>query len=194
MLFSLVWVFSAGEDAGPVSLLPVESAPVVPDFSLTAQDGRKVERADFAGKVWLANFIYAQCPGPCPTLTLRMAATQRALASEKDRVRIVSFSLDPLRDTVDVLSDYAKRFHVDGSWWFFLTGPSEEAMHELVEKGFLQSVVPGDDDNPMMHSNYVAVMDGRGRIRGFFDGMDPGSRARIVSAVRQLLAERGEAE
>lgn len=189
VVFAVSWLAAGGPDAEPVPLLPIAAAPIVPDFSLVAQDGQAITRADFNEKIWLANFIYAQCPGPCPTLTARMAAVQKALSSQKERVRIASFSLDPLRDTTAVLSDYARRFHVDGSWWYFLTGPSEEGMHEIVEKGFLQSVVPGDDDNPMMHSNYVAVVDARGRIRAFFDGMESGSNARIIAAVRQLLAE-----
>ncbi len=189
VVFAVSWFAVGGADAEPVQLLPIAAAPVVPDFSLVAQDGQAITRADFNGKIWLANFIYAQCPGPCPTLTARMAAVQKALSSQQERVRIASFSLDPLRDTTAVLSDYARRFHVDGSWWYFLTGPSEEGMHEIVEKGFLQSVVPGDDDNPMMHSNYVAVVDARGRIRAFFDGMESGSNARIIAAVRQLLSE-----
>lgn len=188
-VFAFAWFAGSRTDAGPVELIPVASAPVVPDFSLIAQDGRTVTLADFQGKVWLANFIYAQCPGPCPTLTARMAAVQKSLAARKDNIRLVSFSLDPLRDTTAVLTDYARRFHVDTSWWFFLTGPSEEDMHKLVEKGFLQSVVPGDDDNPMMHSNYVAVMDQQGRIRAFYDGMETSSKPRILSAVRQLLSE-----
>ncbi len=189
VVFAVSWFAAGGADAEPVQLLPIAAAPIVPDFSLVAQDGQAITRADFNGKIWLANFIYAQCPGPCPTLTARMAAVQKALSSQKERVRMASFSLDPLRDTTAVLSDYARRFHVDGSWWYFLTGPSEEGMHEIVEKGFLQSVVPGDDDNPMMHSNYVAVVDARGRIRAFFDGMESGSNARIIAAVRQLLSE-----
>jgi len=188
-VFAVSWFAAGSTGAKPVQLLPIAAAPIVPDFSLVAQDGQSITRADFNGKIWLANFIYAQCPGPCPTLTARMAAVQKALSSQKERIRMVSFSLDPLRDTTAVLSDYARRFHVDGSWWYFVTGPSEEGMHEIVEKGFLQSVVPGDDDNPMMHSNYVAVVDARGRIRAFFDGMESGSNARIIAAVRQLLTE-----
>jgi len=187
-VFAAAWMLSQ-PDAGPVTLLPTETAPVVPDFSLTAQDGRTVSLADYKGKVWIANFIYAQCPGPCPTLTARMAALQKALVKNKEKVRLASFSLDPLRDTPAILSDYARRFHADTDGWVFLTGPSEEKMHALVEKGFLQSVVPGDDDNPMMHSNYVAVVDGQNRIRAFYDGMDAKSKPKIISAVHQLLRE-----
>ena len=190
-IFTAAWITGGASDAGPVTLIPVASAPVVPDFTLIAQDGRPVSRADYQNKVWIANFIYAQCPGPCPTLTARMASVQQALAKHKDQVRLASFSLDPMRDTPAILSDYARRFHADTNWWAFITGPSEEKMHELVEKGFLQSVVPGDDDNPMMHSNYVAVVDGAGRIRAFYDGMDVKSKPMILSAVRQLLREQG---
>lgn len=190
-VFAIAWFTGREKDHAPVALLPVNLAPVVPDFSLIAQDGRALSLVDFKDKVWIANFIYAQCSGPCPTLTARMDAIQTALIAHRDRVRLASFSLDPLRDTPAVLTDYARRFHADTSWWFFITGPSDEQMHELVEKGFLQSVVPGDDDNPMVHSNYVAVVDAKGRIRGFYDGLDPKSKPRILSAVRQLVSESG---
>ncbi len=187
-VFGAAW-YSGGDRFANEPLHPAWNHPIaVPDFSLTERDGRTVSLADLRGKVWVANFIYAQCPGPCPMLSARLRSVQMALADQASEVVLVSFSLDPISDTPAVLADYARRFHADANWWF-LTNRDVDAMRHLVETGFLQSVVPASGDNPMIHSNYFAVLDRRARIRAFHDGLDPDVKARVVRDVYRLLAE-----
>lgn len=188
VVFGVAW-YSGGDRLANEPLHPAWNQPIaVPDFSLTERDGRRITLADLRGKVWVANFIYAQCPGPCPMLSARMRSIQTALADRAKDVLLVSFSLDPVSDTPAVLVDYARRFHADANWWF-LTNRDVDAMRHLVETGFLQSVVPASGDNPMIHSNYFAVLDRGARIRAFHDGLDPDVKARVVRDVRRLLAE-----
>lgn len=161
----------------------------VPAFSMTERDGRTITNADLAGQPWVANFVFTTCPGPCPKLSARMSALQRAIGERKWPVRLVSFSVDPLHDTPEVLQQYARRFKADPAVWWFLTCDDEPRMYELVEKGFLQSVVAKTDESALIHSNYMVIVDGKGRLRAFHGGLDAGATERILLDLEKLLSE-----
>lgn len=177
-----------GDSTGRVNVLSAEFALLVPEFSLIESSGRKVSRDDLLGKVWVADFIFSRCSGPCPTLSQNMHLFELALEGEPD-ARFVTLTLDPANDTPEVLADYARRFHADPQRWLFLTGDDQPAIHQLVEKGFLQAVKAATADAPIVHSTYFVLVDRAGRMRGFFDGLDAESRSRVPAAVRALLAE-----
>src|SRR5215510_14587164 len=120
----------------------------VPDFSLIDQDGRPVQRADLQGKVWIASFIFTNCPNECPLMTAAMAQLQSHLAHVAD-LRLVSISVDPDHDTPVVLSQYAERFNADPSRWFFLTG-DKQAIYHLAREGFRLGIV--DPAEPSLSS------------------------------------------
>lgn len=185
--------WSLGGGAPPVAgvsrTLPVIAE--VPEFSLTERDGRTVTRADLLGSVWVADFIFTRCAGPCPLLSARMRSLQLELEADAG-VKLVSIMLDPENDTPAALVHYAKRFQADPDRWWFLTGDNEKEVHSLVGRGFLQSVVPETDATPLLHSTYFVVVDRRGRIRSVHNGMEPESKPLIVEDVRSLLAERRE--
>jgi protein SCO1/2 len=94
----------------------------VPAFDLVAQDGQSFHSAVLAGKIWVADFIYTTCPGPCPRMTSQMHEVQDAIVKMPD-VKLVSFTVDPARDTPMVLADYAKVHGASSDRWYFLTGP-----------------------------------------------------------------------
>ena len=160
-----------------------------PAFSLTERSGRAVSRAELDGTVWIANFIFTRCASVCPDLTRKMAAVRRDLA-KNGAVDIVSvsFSVDPVHDTPEVLSEYAESFHADRSSWLFLTGDPKE-MLRIVKDGFhLMMVDPSA--GPPAHSNRFVLVDAKGRMRGSHLGTDDG----VVDAiVKEALALRQEA-
>jgi len=182
-----IWSRAANDSPRQHGALPVLAQ--APSFSLTEACGRTVTQADLAGKPWLANFIFTRCTGPCPELSLRMRSLQKTFTDRGGDVRFITFTLDPDYDKPPVLAEYAKRHYADAGCWWFLTGTDQVSMHRLVREGFLQAVVPAHDDVPLVHSTYFVLVDGRGRIRGFYDGLDPSSRSRIVRDVDSLLAE-----
>ena len=92
----------------------------VPDFSLTNQQGEPLGLSDMAGKIWVADFIFTNCPTICPAMTQEMARLQSEFVA--DPVYFVSFSVDPERDTPRVLSRYASAYGADDRRWHFLTG------------------------------------------------------------------------
>lgn len=167
-------------------LLPVGAA--VPDFSLTERSGRTISKSDLLGKVWVANFIFTRCSGPCPTLSARMQRLQLHFKNEPN-FRLVTFSLDPTVDTPTVLSEYAKRFHADPNLWLFLTTEKESLMHELVMTGFFQTVIPAKDGKEMIHSEYLVIVDEKGHIRSPYLGTDFENQPQLIADIRKLLSD-----
>jgi cytochrome oxidase Cu insertion factor (SCO1/SenC/PrrC family) len=167
-------------------LLPVGS--VVPDFTLTERSGMPLGKSDLLGKVWVANFVFTRCSGPCPTLSARMQRLQLHFKNEP-HVRLVTFSLDPTVDTPAVLSDYAKRFHADPQQWLFLTSEKESTMHDLVKSGFFQTVIPASDGKEMIHSEYLVLIDAKGHIRSPYLGTNFDNQRQLVADIRKLLSE-----
>jgi protein SCO1 len=142
-VWSLMWDEPRGQSltgASPTDL-PVYGS--VPDFALVDQHGRPVRRGNLEGKVWVANFVFTQCPDECPLMTLEMARLQSDLTQVAD-FRLVSISVDPERDTPRVLSQYAERFKADADRWFFLTG-DKRAIYHLAREGFRLGIVGPDE-------------------------------------------------
>ncbi len=118
---------------------PVPTLWDAPEFVLTDQTGGALARGDLAGTVWLASFVYTHCPDVCPLVTRRMAEIRDGLAAEGllgSRVRLVSITVDPARDSPDVLRRYAAGFGADDpAHWAFLTG-EPDALRSIIEDGF----------------------------------------------------------
>jgi protein SCO1/2 len=141
-----------------------ESPPIgtVPDFHFTTQDGNPLTRADLLGKVWVIDFFFTRCPGPCPMMSSRLAEISKELKKAKD-VRLVSLSIDPEHDTPQVLKEYASHLGANPDRWIFLTGPSDQ-VQEFTTKGMLQALSNTDPAAPV-HSTRFLVIDRLGQIR-----------------------------
>lgn len=147
----------------------------LPDFTLTERSGRPVTKADLAGKVWVASFVFTRCTGPCPSVTATMTRLQAELklAAEPD-LRLVTFTVDPTRDDPAELTKYAAKFGADPDKWLFLTGP-EADIQSLLNKSFKIGAGPTKNPHPpagqeIDHSTFLAVVDKSGTVRGYFDG------------------------
>jgi protein SCO1/2 len=166
----------------------------VPEFSLIERDGRRITLADLKGKVWIANFIYTNCPDTCPIQSAQIREIQDDFKNEKD-LRFVSITVDPTRDTPEVLSEYAKRFSADPTRWLFLTG-EKEAIYKLAEGGFrLGAVEIPHDKRPESgathtHSPRFVLIDREARIRGYYVSTEPDAMDRLRRDLKVLL--RGE--
>jgi protein SCO1/2 len=153
---------------GVQALRKPEPLPVlgnVTAFALTNQDEDAFSNEEVKGRVWVADFIFATCSGPCPAMSARMRDLQHRFAG-RDDLRFVTITVNPDQDTPEVLRDYAKRFEADTRQWHFLTG-SREAIHALAVEGFHL----GSVDEPVFHSTSFVLVDGEGRIRGYYDGL-----------------------
>jgi protein SCO1/2 len=157
----------------------------IPDFSLIDSSGRTFARSELAGKVWVADFIFTNCAGACPSMTEKMRKFQDAAPPE---VQLVSFTVDPARDTPEVLAAYAKNYGADSGRWHFLTG-GKDALYKLSIEGFKLAVddTMGSEIEPITHSSRFVLVDRQGRIRGFYSGSEEQDLQRLVADARTLL-------
>lgn len=172
---------------------PLPSFATVPAFELTAQDGRTVSLNDLQGKVWIANFVFTECAGPCPLLSSHMAKVQSRLAQDNLDVQLVSFSVDPETDTPEVLTTYGEAFHADFKRWTFLTGDKQK-VYDLILGGFKLAVSDGEvspdgtaGPGIITHSTRFALIDQAGGVRGYYYGEEPDVADKIVPDAKRLL-------
>jgi protein SCO1/2 len=166
----------------------------VPAFSLTDQTGRPFSNAELAGRVWVADFIYTSCSTMCPTLTGKMADLSRHLRNrgQERNVHLVSFTVDPERDTVERLRGYATGFQADPALWSFVTG-SSDAIRDTVVKGFHIAVDKdaSEDGFALVHGKSFILVDARGFVRGLYDAGDPNDMAKLRKDVLALVEKGG---
>ena len=162
----------------------------VPPFQLTNQTGQPFGSAQLAGKIWIADFIYTTCPGPCPMISSRMGELQKPF--EKTDVQLVSFSVDPEKDTPEVLRKYAENLHADATRWTFLTG-SKSTIYKLSHDGFKLAISDGSDAGGIpVHSTRIVLVDRHGKIRGYYDAVGPDAITKLVADTNHLLREQPE--
>lgn len=164
-----------------------EELPVLweaPDFRLVDQTGDTLRTADLEGTAWVAHFFFTSCEGVCPMTTSRMQGLRDSLAADgllEGKVRLVSISVDPARDTVPALREYAARFGgAPPSEWAFLTGSSPEAVRRMLQEGFkVTASGPSAADTAasyqVNHSPRLELVDPEGRVRGTYDATEPGA-------------------
>lgn len=157
------------------------------DFSLTDSDGRTRRLADFRGKVALVFFGFTQCPDVCPTELARLADLRRRLGADADKVQVVFITLDPERDSAELVRDYLRAF--DASFVGLRGDPAATAATAREFKVFYQKV-PGSspDRYTLNHTTSIYAFDPAGRLRLLLQGtLAP---EQMVADVRALLAGR----
>ena len=160
-----------------------------PDFEFLAHDGTKLSSSDLQGKVWVANFIFTRCKGPCPVITSRMAELQQRLGrTNPDDVQLVSITVDPDYDTPAVLSEYAASVGANSERWKFVTGPKAQ-VEKAIRSGFLQTLIDGKEGEPV-HSSRFVVVDREGFMRTYPDGNDPEVVQKLLMDIGDILRER----
>lgn len=183
LIFGAARLFKSSERRDSEEMTPLGE---IPAFRFTTQEGKPLTREDLLGKVWVANFIFTRCSGPCPMMTSRMAELAKGLAKAKD-VRLVSISVDPEHDTPAVLAEYAGRMTADPSKWIFLTGEKRE-IDEFARKGMFQ-VLAYDDKGVPTHSTRFLVIDTEGRIRRTRNLDEPELVQKLFMDIGGLLRE-----
>ncbi len=164
---------------------------IVEDFELTERSGRKITNKDLRGRPWAVCFIFIQCAGPCQRITGQMRLLQDRLVGKK--VRLVTITVDPQRDTPQQLANYADAFGADRKRWWFLTGDQREIYH-LIQTSFQMPVreMVGADSKPgfeILHSTNVLHVDATGRVRGKYDAQQDAEMAALGRALRKEADE-----
>jgi len=173
--------------APPATGGDLEKIGEVPDFRLADQTGRPVTREDLKGKIWVANFIFTRCKGPCPLSSQRMSELNTKLKKARGDVELISFTVDPVHDTPAVLATYGASLGADPANWKFLTGTPED-IQSIVVKGLLQPIAKEPDGTPA-HSTRFVIVDANGWLRGYHDGLDPEAVQKLMVDIGELLRE-----
>jgi protein SCO1/2 len=184
VLASLMLAQPHGDLAAQEQALP-KIAPA-PEFALTSQDGAPVKLADYRGKVVAVTFIFTLCADTCPVLTPMMSFVQDQLGADfGEKIRFVSITVDPERDTPEVLKDYAQAFGANLSGWAFLTG-TPDAIRDVTRRYgvFAAKTANGSVD----HTFLTSIIDQRGILRVQYLGVrfDPEEfRRDLLSLVKE---------
>ncbi len=173
----------------PPPTLPsnLEKISEVPEFQLTDQTGRPTTLEDLKGKIWAANFIFTRCKGPCPITILRMQELNTKLKKVRGNVELVTFTVDPEYDTPAVLKTFGEQLGADPAAWKFLTG-TPDAIKNIVVTGLLQPFAKEPDGTPA-HSSRIVLVDAKGWLRGYCDGLDPEAVQKLMVDIGELLRE-----
>ncbi|MEO8100707.1 MAG: SCO family protein [Acidobacteriota bacterium] len=166
--------------AGCASRADLPKLGPVPQFTLIAQTGKPFDSSTLAGKVWVADFMFTTCPGPCPRMTSQMHQVQMAL--EGQGIRLVSFTVDPEHDTPEALAAYSEKFKANPEVWSFLTGTRADLNHlskDVFKLGFV--------DGSLEHSTRFVLVDGTGQIRGYYLTSEPDAIEHVIADAKVLL-------
>jgi protein SCO1/2 len=157
----------------------------IPPFQMKMQTGADVTRETLREKVWVANFFFATCPGICKDLSRNMRKVSAAFAGD-DRIRCVSFTTDPDRDTEEALRKYAEEMKAPPNW-LFLRG-TRDSLYPLCVQGF-KLPLDGESGSTafIIHSERFVLVDSRGRVRAYYDGLKDDDMDQLIADIRGLL-------
>jgi len=176
-----VLVFGCHHESDLPKLFPV------PNAALINEQGHAVNLDANKGFVAVYDFIYTNCSGTCPMMTAAMRRLTPKVPKDA-KVRFVSISVDPARDTPQILRDYAMHVRNDDRWTF-LTG-DRQTIRDLSINGFkLAAGDPGPNGDPLLHSSKFAIADKSGTIREYYGGTDGDAPEHVSNTVRDLLRE-----
>lgn len=144
----------------------------LPEFSLTDQNGNEFKKSNLIGNVHIVGFIFTRCQGICPFTIEAMKKLSHEYDSIKLPIKLIAISVDPDFDKPDVLLSYAKNKNLDLSRWHLLTG-NRDPLIELIEGGFKLAAGSKIEDEKNLkdisHTSKLALVDGNGSLRGYFD-------------------------
>ncbi len=160
----------------------------ISDFSLKNQDGKQITRADWNEKIVVADFFFSHCPSVCPKMTKNLKALQTRLKDDNN-IQIYSFSIDPERDSVARLKQYAEKQEIDNYNWDLLTG-SKQDIYRLARNSFMIVATDGDGGPAdFIHSEKFVLIDKQKRIRGYYEGTKESELEKLILDIKKLEHE-----
>ena len=158
------------------------------DFTLTDHLGQPFTLDSVGARIIVADFFFTTCPTICPKMTEQLGRVQEAFRHE-DRLMLLSHTVTPEIDTVEVLARYAAEKGADPARWRFLTGP-RKVIYALARRSYFACLDEGDGDmQDFVHTENFVLVDPQRRLRGFYDGTDPKDVDRLIKDIRKLLRE-----
>lgn len=168
------------------------------NVKLINQLGNTVSLNDIQNKVIVADFFFTRCPSICPTMTKNMSKLQKSFSKltegrrtiDSSAVRFLSFSVDPERDSVEALKNYADKFGVNHDNWWMLTGP-KKTIYDFALNEMKMGLVDGESsDTSFIHSQKFVLLDRDHVVRGYYDGLDTLALRKLAEDIGLLMLEK----
>ena len=158
----------------------------IPDFKFVNQYADTITGKSLNGKIYVADFFFTTCPSICPVMHRNMLNVYKEFKND-DNFRIISHSIDPKYDTVQVLKKYADKLGISGNTWWLLNGTKEQTYQ--IAKSYLVSVQEKNPQGEYIHDGYFILVDKQKRLRGTYDGTDPAQVTKLIADIKTLKAE-----
>jgi protein SCO1/2 len=164
----------------------------VPDYSFINQNNQLVDSSTYGGKIQVVDFKFTSCESICPTMTSNMVDVYSVFFNDPDLI-FISFTVDPDRDTPEVLKEYQESYKIKNENWHFVTG-IDTTIYKLARQGFFISGYYDDNVKDFVHSEKVILVDKSRVIRGFYDATDEEEVERLKIEIKVLKKEYEQQE
>lgn len=159
----------------------------IPDFKFVNQDSVFVTNSDFNDFIYISDFFFMSCPSICPIVKKQMLRVYEKY-KDNDKVKLVSHTIDPKRDTPGKLKKYSEKLNVDNDKWIFLTGEKGEIL-DIADDYFVAAFEDPEAPGGFDHSGKMILTDTKRHIRAFAEGTDPEDVDQLLIDIDKLLAE-----
>ena len=158
----------------------------VRDFNLINQNGANITSKDYENKIYVVDFFFTRCPSICPIMTNNMLKIQEEFIKNED-IMLLSMSVTPEIDSVEILKNYAIEKGVNDSKWNITTG-SKKHIYELARKSYFAVVEQGDGGlQDFIHTPNFILVDTKKQIRGIYDGTEDNEILRLIKDIKVLV-------
>ena len=163
----------------------VTSAYTVPEFNLIDHNNAPITQKQLRGSIYVVDFFFTRCESICPKMTTQLTRVQEEFSKDPN-VKIVSITVDPKHDTVEVLQKYAKEYGAMAGKWWFVTG-TKDSIYALAQKGYYITAME-DKEHPVdfIHSDKLVLVDKNGWIRGYYNGTDLKDVDKLITEIKVL--------
>lgn len=198
-LVFVAWYFINKNEQKPIRTLPYfgqkntitkgdTTFHTVKPFYFVNQYSEKVTEETVKNKIYVTDFFFTTCQTICPVMSTELERVYQQFANRND-VLIISHTVSPEEDSVNVLMDYAKLHGVKDKKWLFLTGDKKQ-LYDMARQGYLLNAEQGNgDEDDFIHTQNFALVDKERHLRGFYDGTDSIEVTRLITDINLLLEE-----
>lgn len=160
----------------------------VPEFSFTDQQGESVTLDTVKDKIYVASFFFTSCPGICPRMRSQLSKVQSEFLNDDD-VIIISHSIQPGNDTVEVLQQYAQKNGIKAQKWHLVTGEREQ-IYALARNAYFANEDLGEfvSNEDFLHTENLVLVDKNRHIRGIYNGLNNTSVTNLITDTKLLMS------
>ncbi len=161
----------------------------IPEFKFINHDGDSISNKTFEGKIYVSDFFFTTCPTICPVMKKQMLRIYEKF-KENPEVGILSHTIDPRHDSIQVLKEYRTRLGIQGKMWQFVTGEKSK-IYEIGEKSYY---VTAQEDSlaagGIIHNGAFILVDKKRQVRGIYDGTKEEEVSKLLKDMEILLKEK----